>query len=257
VPVSHSRQSILGKTIMKMISLFAVGLLITTFRAPAEAKTFNFAGYNWMVKSGSHLGPGPNNWDEDNVWVDQHGYLHLAITNRGGQWYCSQVSMVDRLGFGRYQFWIIGRVDQLDPNVVFGLFNYPTPDVGSDATREIDIEFAEWGKPNTPIGNYTVWPAKAGFNRAYKRFSMKLNGGSTTHRFIWHRTSVRFQSLYGHRNDDLGQFAGWLYQPSHPPDYIGDQPLPVQINLWLFKGKPPGNRQPVELIVRSFKFTPE
>ena len=155
---------------MKMISLFAVGLLITTFRAPAEAKTFNFAGYNWMVKSGSHLGPGPNNWDEDNVWVDQHDYLHLAITNRGGQWYCSQVSMVDRLGFGRYQFWIIGRVDQLDPNVVFGLFNYPTPDVGSDATREIDIEFAEWGKPNTPIGNYHSVACKSGVQPRLQAF---------------------------------------------------------------------------------------
>ena len=69
-----------------------------------------------------------------------------------------------------------------------------------------------------------MWPAKAGFNRTYKRFSMKLNGGSTTHRFIWHRTSVRFQSLYGHRNDDLGQFAGWLYQPATPG--LHEKPTP-------------------------------
>jgi hypothetical protein len=127
-------------------------------------------------------GPGPNSWDENNVWVDQDGYLHLTITNRGGQWYCSQVSMAGRLGFGRYQFWVIGRIDKFDPNVVFGLFNYPTPDVGPDGTHEIDIEFADWGKPKAPIGNYTVWPAKTGFNRAYKRFSIALNGDFTTHR---------------------------------------------------------------------------
>jgi hypothetical protein len=44
------------------------------------------------------------------------------------------------MGFGRYQFWIEGRVDRLDPNVVLGLLNYPTPDVGPDATNEIDID---------------------------------------------------------------------------------------------------------------------
>jgi hypothetical protein len=165
--------------------------------------------------------------------------------------------MAGRLGFGRYQFRVIGRIDQLDPNVVFGLFNYPTTDVGPDGTHEIDVEFAKWGNAQAPIGNYTVWPARTGFNRAFERFSVGLNGDYTTHRFGWSSTSVTFQSLYGHRDDDAGQFAAWLYQPGDPADYIGNQPVPVQINLWLFKGRAPENRQPVELIVRSFKFTPE
>ena len=68
-----------------------------------------------------------------------------------------EVLTKDRSGFGRYQFWVVGRVDRLDPNVVFGLFNYPTPDIGPDGTNEIDIEFAKWGKPEAPMGNYTVW----------------------------------------------------------------------------------------------------
>ena len=121
------------------------------------AKTIRFSGYNWKVKSGSHEGPGPNNWDENNVWVDQGGYLHLKLSKQGDRWYCSEVSTEDRLGFGRYQFWVVGRVDRLDPNVVFGLFNYPTPEVGPDGTNAIDIEFAKWGKPRlrsatTPSG---------------------------------------------------------------------------------------------------------
>jgi hypothetical protein len=217
-----------------------------------------FAGYNWTVKSGRQLALGLNDWDENNVRVDQDGYLHLALTNRGSQWYCSQVSMVDRLGFGRYQFWVIGRIDQLDPNVVFGLFNYPTPDVGPDGTHEIDIEFAKWGNPQAPNANYTVYPAKKNrFDRAHACFSMELNGDNTTHRFGWSSTSVTFQSLHGHRDDDSGQFAAWLYQPRDPVDHIGNQPVPVQINLWLFNGHAPGNSQQVELVVRSFKFTPE
>jgi len=84
---------------------------------------------------------------------------------------------------------------------------------------------------------------------------VELNGDDTTQRFTWGPTSVKFQSLLGHRDDDLGQFANWLYQPRDPASYIGDKPLPVQINLWLFKGQPPNNGQQVELVVRAFKFT--
>jgi hypothetical protein len=235
--------------------LITAATVITAFCASSEAKTIYFAGYNWTAKSGAHTGPGPNSWDENNVWVDQDGYLHLTLTNRDGQWYCSEVSMADRLGFGRYQFWVTGRIDRLDPNLVFGLFNYPTQDVGPDGTHEIDIEFARWGRPQAPIGNYTVWPVQKGLNSGHKPFPVELNGDDTTQRFTWGPTSVIFQSLLGHRDDDLGQFANWLYQPRDPASYIGDKPLPVQINLWLFKGQPPNNGQQVELAIRAFKFT--
>src|SRR5262245_50346401 len=113
---------------MKIAHMLFVGALMTAFCACSMAKTIAFAGYNWTVKSAVDVGPGPNSWDENNVWVDNNGDLHLALTNHGGRWYCSQVSMVGRLGFGSYQFWVIGPIDKLDPNVVFGLFNYPTPD---------------------------------------------------------------------------------------------------------------------------------
>jgi hypothetical protein len=242
---------------MKTSHILIIATVFTTFYASAAAKTIYFAGYHWTVKSGGHLGPGPNSWDEDNVWVDQEGYLHLALTNRGGQWYCSEVSMADRLGFGHYQFWLVGRIDRLDPNVVFGLFSYPTPDVGPDGTHEIDIEFSMWGRQQAPIGNYTVWPAKRGLTPAHKTFPVELNGDYTTQRFIRSAASVMFESLRGHRDDEAGQFATWLYQPADPASYVGDQPLPVQINLWLFRGQPPQNGQEVELIVRSFKFTPD
>ena len=40
-------------------------------------------------------------------------------------------------------------------------------------------------------------------------------------------------------------------------DIIGDKPMPVEINLWLFKGQPPKDGQQIEVIIRSFNFTPE
>jgi hypothetical protein len=29
------------------------------------------------------------------------------------------------------------------------------------------------------------------------------------------------------------------------------------MNLWLFKGRPPTDGQPVEIVIRSFQFTPD
>ena len=152
---------------------------------------------------------------------------------------------------------IAGPIDQLDPNVVFGLFNYPPPDSGPDGTHKIDIEFGRRGRPQAPIGNYTVWPARKGLNNAHNDFPVELSGDSTTQRFIWGPTSITFQSLVGQRDDDSGQFAIWRYQPRDPESFIGNKPMPVEINLWLFKGQPPQNSRQVELTVRALTFTPE
>ncbi len=99
------------------------GLLVAlAFSSPG--KDIEFGGYTWTVRSGRG-GPGPNAWDESNVWIDAATNLHLKITQRDGKWSCAEVTMRKQLGFGRYQFQISGRLDQLDDNVVLGLFNYP------------------------------------------------------------------------------------------------------------------------------------
>ena len=230
--------------------------LLTAACTISEARTIKFSGYDWTVRAGRG-GPGPNNWDENNVWVDQSGYLHLQLTSRGNQWYASEVSTTDRLGFGRYQFWVIGRLDRLDPNIVFGLFNYPTPDLGPDGTNEIDIEFSQWANPEAPMGNYTVWPTKKELVRASHRFPVELSGDYSTHKIIWNSTSVSFQSLHGHRDDNSSQFGEWLYQPRDPSSYVSQKPMPFRINLWCFRGQPPKDGQQVEIVIRSFKFTPQ
>src|SRR5512139_2236906 len=108
------------------------GLLVGLVLAVAsllEAKEIQFGGYTWTVRTG-HGGPGPNAWDENNVWLDSATNLHLKISHRGGKWSGAEITMQKRLGFGQYQFQTIGRLDLLDDNVVLGLFNYPTADVG-------------------------------------------------------------------------------------------------------------------------------
>ena len=219
-------------------------------------RDIEFAGYTWAVRSGRG-GPGPNAWDENNVWLDAATNLHLKISRQDGKWSCAEVTMRKRLGFGRYQFQIIGRLDHLDDNVVLGLFNYPTGDVGSDGTHEIDIEFARWGNEKNPMGNYTVWPVQKSLKQVSKSFPFSLTGDRTTHQFIWSRDEVKFRSTQGFRDDDREELNSWVYSPSEAPRYVSQQPMPVHINLWLFKGLAPKNGREVEVIIHDFKFAPE
>jgi hypothetical protein len=235
------------------------GLMAGLFLAlglSTQAKDIQFGGYTWTVRSGRG-GPGPNTWDQNNVWLDSATNLHLKISHRDGNWSCAEITMTKRLGFGRYQFQTTGRIDRLDDNVVLGLFNYPTGEVGPDGTHEIDIEFARWGKAENPMGNFTVWPVEKGPKQVTKSFPFELTRDPMTHRFTWSRDQILFQSLKGHRDDDREELSRWIYSPQEPTRFISQQPMPVHINLWLFRGLPPKDRQEVEVVIRDFKFTPE
>ncbi len=218
-----------------------------------EVTTIDFSGYKWEVRSGTG-GPGPNNWSSDNVWVDNDG-LHLKITQQNGIWYCAELLTTESLGFGKYQFYVDGRIDLMEPNVVLGLFNYPTPSIGPDKTNEIDIEITRWGNPNWPNGNFTVFPAVAGLQQNSYTFDFSLNGTYTTQRFTWTSKEIYSQSLNGHTDDDQFQIADWRFKPEESSQYIPQQPLPLHINFWLFNGQPPTNSPEVEVIISKFKFT--
>lgn len=233
----------------------AVGMVLLAAPRAAEIR---FGGYTWTVRSGQG-GPGPNRWDERNVWLDAATNLHLKISHREGQWSCAEVTLRERLGFGRYEFQTTGRIDRLDDHVVLGLFNYPTGDVGPDATHEIDIEFARWGQAANPIGNYTVWPVDPTLKQVTHGFPFVLAGDASTHRFTWSRERVVFQSLGGHRaaGDDGGEVHRWVFAPAEPQRRIASKPMPVHLNLWLFQGRPPKDGREVEVVIRAFRFEGE
>jgi hypothetical protein len=225
------------------------------------AKTLTFSGYQWDVRSGIG-GPGPNQWSDANVWVDSNGYLHMTISKRDGRWYASEVSTQQRLGFGTYTFQVEGRLDKFDRNVVLGLFNYPPPDVGPDTTNEIDIEFARWGNPEYPNGHYTVWPAQTGFSPTTYSFPFRLTkrnptrSFTSTHRFTWNSQGIWFESFYGLTTDPAFRFAAWTYAPANSLDTVPQKAMPVHINLWLLQGRKPVNGKEVEVVIRSFTYTP-
>jgi hypothetical protein len=241
------------------IRLLVLAALATGLAATAQAgpKTISFSDHSWIVRESGKGGPGPNHWRSQNVWLDANGYLHLKITHRNGVWYCAELQTTDNMGFGTYQFWLDTPVNALDPQVVLGLFDYTVPGVGPDGTNEIDIEFSRWGNPKWPNGNYTVYPAKTGKPDTTHAFELTDASAESTHRFIRSSASVGFQSLAGHQNNGAGLYESWTFAPKNPQALVPQAPLPVHINLWLAKGKPPIDGQEVEVVIRSFTFTPQ
>lgn len=220
-----------------------------------QPTTLYFSNLLWHVKEGRG-GPGPNNWSRNNVWVDASGRLHLKISKINGVWYCPEVYTDKRLGFGEYTFYTIGRIDTLDRNLVLGLFHYTTPDIGPDTTNEIDIEFARWGDPNHPIGNYTVWPAVTGIRPTTHVFNVSLDGTYTTHGYHWSSQSISFKSGYGHYPNFPYLIHAWRYAPSDYTRRIPQHAMPMHLNFWLLRGMPPINGQEAEIIISKFCYKP-
>ncbi|ASZ12226.1 glycoside hydrolase family 16 protein [Chitinophaga pendula] len=222
--------------------------------AKTEALTINWSGYTWNVKQPSGTsGPGNNYWSPDNVWVDAQGRLHLKIKREpSGRWTCAEIYSTRTFGYGSYVWKVEGRVDKLDRNIVFGLFNYKS---GDDGHHEVDVEFARWGNDASHNFNYTVYPAYGDpATRDFQTYELALNGTYSTYRFNRNSTRVAYKSFHGHTENESNAFYAWTTRAGFP---VSTEALPVHLNLWLFQGQAPANGQEVELIVHSFTYTPQ
>ena len=227
---------------------------ISVSPAAQQSTTINFSGYTWTVKSGAGLGPGPNVWGAQNVWLDGQGLLHLKLSydSASSKWICAGVTSTVSLGYGTYQWQVQGPLSTLDKNVVAGLFHYSGP----DGYNEMDVEFARWGDASKPNVNYSVYPAagSAGTQQHITSQWTQAGGTASTHRYTWTNNSVIFKSINGFYNDDTNLFFSHTFLS--PPTSIPNVAIPVKMNLWCFKGLAPSNGQDVEIVIRSFKFTP-
>ncbi|PKO22753.1 MAG: hypothetical protein CVU38_07720 [Chloroflexi bacterium HGW-Chloroflexi-1] len=226
-------------------------------REEVKFRRINFSGYTWHIKaSETPVGPGPNYFSdrEEDVWVDEDGRLHLRIAQRDGQWYCTEVVTEAPLDYGRYVFRLASRVDQLDRNIVLGLFTWDETDPAPD-NREIDIELARWGQMGGENAQYTVQPSYHGEN--VHRFQVELGGENSTHGFDWRPDHILFYSLHGHPpfpGPEENVIASWTYTGYDIPSAGRGN---ARINLWLFKGRPPANGEEAEVIIEAFEFVPQ
>ena len=240
-----------------MLRLLTIALLAASLYQPVDAKTLQFAGRTWIVRDAVSGAPGPNRWSADNAWVDTLGRLHLRITRGAdGVWRSAEVMLDTSLGFGTYEFKVDGRIDQLDRNIVFGMFQYPAPSTGPDFTHEIDIEFSRWGSDTAYPGYWTVYPTTTALRETTYTFAGALEGYYSTHRFHRARDSVRFQMLHGHQDGDAQLAHAWTFAPKDAKKRISQAKQPVYINFWLFRGMPPSNGAEAEIVVTDFRFIP-
>ena len=224
----------------------------TNSLAAATTTTITFSGYTWTVKDVASSGPGPNHWSSANAYVDSNGYLHLKITKVGTKWYCAEIQSTQTFGYGKYQFWVDGRIDQLDTNVILGLFNYS----GTDGIDEMDIEYGTFGGTR-PNSGFTVYPSAAvGGPDWHNGFTTTLTGTSTTQRFTRNSDkSVLFEEIGGHYNNDTHIIDS--ISCTNPPNSISTVAMPVYMNLWLYEGDAPVSGAGTEIVIESFKFTPQ
>ncbi len=220
----------------------------TTVEPPPGTRVTPFAGQDWYVKDsdGAQWGPGDNYWegDENSVWADEAGRLHLTIRKVGNRWYSSEVYTVLRTGYGMHRFYVESPLHDLDRNVVLGLFLY------QDDEHEIDFESARWGGIDDNNAQFVIQPFDP------ERFLITCNDTPevcedyhSTHEINWGATSVDFRSIEGYDPDTGVVIREWTYSDGGIPQE--ERHLRVRMNLWLDDGLPPSDRQEVEIIIAS------
>jgi hypothetical protein len=251
----------------------------------ASARTINWAGYDWWVRTsnGNPQGPGPNIFSDStqNVFVDAQGNLHLKIRKGAdGKWTSSEVDLNQSLSYGTYEWELSSRYDQFASNAVGGLFTYLSPEavaaqtggvVGNgvaDTPHEIDIEFTgAWGS-----GNLFYTTHDGDVPAPSVNYKQTLAGDYTTHRFTWSPGRIEWESFNGHvagvadppnpiveqrPGAQNGQPAHRVYTGAVVPQDLTEVPI---INFWLFGDNPsadgPADGAEQEMIIKSFKYTP-
>jgi len=215
----------------------------------ADPTEIVFSGYNWTVRTSNDLlqGPGPNYFNDsaENVWLDGNGYLHLKIIIRDGKWYCAEVYSELSFGYGTYVFTLAPGFENLDVNIVVGLFTY------LDDENEIDIEFARWGQLGAQNGQYVV-QASSNIGNLY-RFNMPEPGEKSTHSFTWCEEYIRYWSVW--RTDininSNNLITEWFYTGNDNPAPSTER---VHINFWLMDGLAPTDSKEAEIVIEKFQF---
>jgi hypothetical protein len=254
-------------------------LLALIFFLPMSAvkaqDTIHFGHHIWKVRNSPNEihGPGNNYWSSDkrkNVWVDKKGYLHLRLTkdpSNQTKWYCAQVESVDAMGYGTYQFEIVGAIDKLNENVIFGMFSYPdNSDKPLDGFDEIDIEYSRWGKKNSPT-NFDYNAYGDDHSPAFldtRNYHISLGSNTyTTQRYLRHPKKMVFESMSGFHDNDADPYQ-YDFIPASIKFKPAERKMPVIVNLWLYKPHgsaskpiPPSDGKEVEIVIRSFKFLQE
>ncbi|MGB4853326.1 MAG: LamG-like jellyroll fold domain-containing protein [Ignavibacteria bacterium] len=250
-----------------------------TIQAPCNLtcdRFLNWSGFTWCVigSNDTRCYPGPNYYSSntDNVRVDSTGDLHIKITNRNGRFYCAEMHTVETVGYGVYTFAVSSRIDNLDKNVVLGLFTWNDKNCITNANSELDIEFTRWGDSGNPdVIEYSVQPTNSGQESdRFTSWPMTLTGNNSIHFIKWTPSLIEWSSHQGHTNPPPANnlIAYWSFNTNNTPkssEVCNSDPVLIpapegnthlNLNLWLNRGNYPSNNQEAEVIIHDINFVP-
>jgi len=237
------------KIIFLSILIFEI-ILLNFYRGNSLQSSFRqieFSGYNWIVRTsnGNLEGPGPNLFNDslNNVFIDENGFLHLKITKFEDKWFCAEIYSVESFGYGTYIFELEPGFENIDKNIILGLFTY------LDDYHEIDIEFSKWGLENNKNGQYVIQPYYKEDN--IYRFDLNSNGDISIHSFTWCENYIKFHSEIKDEFNESIKTNQWIYCGEDNPKPSSER---VHMNLWLMNGQAPSDNQECEIIIRKFQF---
>ena len=215
VSTNYDQPCVLGEPFLPTnVFSQAMASAVVTREYPG-VRWIGFSGYDWWVKASSgtnQLGPGPNYFSDstNNVWTDAQGWLHLRITNRSNQWQCAEIVSARTFGYGSYRFELGSRVDDLDTNIVLGLFTWS--DDPAYANREMDVECSRGFAADANNAQFTVQPYY--LSGHYSRYQVPAGLADTTHLFTWQSNSVSFQcqsGSYSPNPNPTNVLGNWIF----------------------------------------------
>jgi len=205
-------------------------------------KLIEFSGYEWMVRSSpDDRGGDLCDYEPANVWVDDHGYLHLLMGQEEGRWHCAGIALTRSLGYGTYKF-VVADSAHLPASAVLSMYTRD-PD-----GAEMDIELSRWGKMQSRNADYVVQPYYVPENTTH----FDVPAGRMTHILRWEPGSAGFKSLVGTPAVRQPVVAEHVFKSGVP--------VPAKEKLHLafydFHHSQSGLQHPVEIVVQKFEYLP-
>jgi hypothetical protein len=211
-------------------------------------KTLHFSGYDWIVRSAPNERGGEfNEYDPENAWVDEKGYLHLRMGQHDGRWSCAEVNLTRSLGYGTYKF-IVQDSAHLSESAVLGIFTLDER-LAADSRVELDIELSQWGRPGNKNAQYVVQPYYIPQNIA--RFAVP--SGEFTHVMRWDPGSAAFKTVKGSSAGTEARAISEHVFTSGIPAAAGET---VHIDLYDFYHSKVTSERPAEVVIEKFEYLP-
>lgn len=159
----------------------------------ARTKPIHFSGYDWKIRTTASDRGGMNNlYDDDNVWTDASGALHLRIKKKANRWSCADLFLARSLGYGTYTL-VVRDTSHVEPAAILSMDTYDQW-AGEQHFREVDLSIGRWGDAtSTKNVQYAIQPFYVPGNLA--EFSEPA--GTITHSFHWESGRVSFKTVRG------------------------------------------------------------